>query len=192
VTANTRNVVIAVIGAIATISAAIIAANATAERKTETTISESGSEIQALLRDVAVLKRDILAAQAVQHSFTQSIAKSNVSRLRTFSDEYHSKRPSARELLNISGSGTLISGTVLGFYFKNTPNGDNYTVQIDVDGHSFKYPAATQRAYAQSTGGGNTGVLVLPPIRYMQSIRVTYAYPGGERYVAAHATVLPD
>lgn len=191
-TANTRNILIAVIGAIATISGAIIAANATAARRTETTISESGGEIKALLNDVAALKKDVLAARAVQQSFTQSIAKSNVARLKTFSDEYHSRRPSSRELLSISGSGTLIAGTVLGFYFKNTPNGDNYTVQIDVDGHSFQYPAATQRAYAQSASGGNTGVLILPAIRYMQSIRVTYAYPGGDRYVAAHATVLPD
>ena len=184
-TANTRYLVVAVIGAIGTILGAMIGASITAARKTETTISESGSAI-------AALKRDIEAAQAVQRSFTQSIAKSNIARLKTFSDEYDGRGPSTRELLNISGSGTLISGTVLGSYFMNTPNGGNYTVQIDVDGHSFAYPAVSHHAYAQTHNGGNTGVLVLPPIRYMQSIRVTYAYPGGGRSVVAHATVLPD
>ena len=191
-----RSILIALIGALATIVAAIIVASAAATKKTENTINQAGGELKVLQDEIAKLKTDVAKAQTsismVVQSFPQSVSKANVGNLRTFSDEYHGQSPSSRELLNVSGRGTLLSGGVLGFYFKDAPGGANYVVQIDVDGLPFKYPSASQRAYAQDNSGANTGVLVLPQIRYSQSLRITYWYPGGNRYISAYAVVLPE
>jgi hypothetical protein len=191
-----RSILIALIGALATIIAAIILASAAAASRTENTINRAGGDLKVLQDDIAKLKIDIARAQtsisgAVQ-SFPQSLSKANVGSIRTFADEYHGKSTSPRELLNISGKGALISGAVLGFYFKDAPGGANYVVQIDVDGIPFKYPSVSQRAYTQGQDGANSGVLVLPQIRYSQSLRITYWYPGGNRYISAYAIVLPE
>ncbi|HEX9460602.1 MAG TPA: hypothetical protein VGA84_15740 [Thermoanaerobaculia bacterium] len=195
-TDNARSIIIALIGALASIIAALILAGNAAERKTESTINEAGGEIKTLRDDVATLRTDLDRARAAiataVQSFPQSISKGNVALLRTFEDEYHAPSRANRELLNITGKGTIVSGGIFGFYFKDSPGGANYVVQIVLDGIPFKYPAVSQRAYAQNGDGTNTGVLMLPPIRYSQSIRITYAYPGGNRYISAYAVVLPE
>ncbi|MEA2414894.1 MAG: hypothetical protein QOI58_1551 [Thermoanaerobaculia bacterium] len=195
-TSTARSIIIALISALATITAAIIMAGNAAERKTESTINEAGGEIKTLRDEVATLRTDLdrartAIATAVQ-SFPQSISKGNVALLRTFEDEYHAPSPASRQLLNITGRGTIVSGAILGFYFKDSPGGANYVVSIVLDGVPFKYPAVSQRAYAQNRDGANTGVLMLPPIRYTESLRITYAYPGGDRYISAYAVVLPE
>jgi hypothetical protein len=195
-TGTSRSIIIALISALATIIAAMIVASNAAERKTENTINEAGGEIKTLRDDVAKLRSDLdrarTAIEIVVQSFPQSISKGNVALLRTFEDEYHAPSPANRELLNITGKGTIVSGAILGFYFKDSPGGANYVVQIVLDGIPFKYPAVSQRAYAQNRDGANAGVLMLPPIRYAQSLRITYAYPGGDRYISAYAVVLPE
>jgi len=191
-TAGMRSIIIALISALATVVAAIIVAG----EKTERTINEAGGELKSLRDDIGKLRDDVERAKtiitATTQSLPQAISKANQGSLKTFSDEFHGASPSTRELLDITGKGALISGAVLGFYFKDAPGGANYVVQVEIDGIAFKYPSVSQRAYAQTGGGNNAGVLVLPPVRYSKSLRITYWYPGGGRYVSAYAVVLPD
>ena len=56
-----------------------------------------------------------------------------------------------------------MSGAILGFYFQRLQGDTSYSIQIEVDGQTHKYPAADRAvAYAAGNKNDNTGVLPLP------------------------------
>src|SRR5688572_31810380 len=57
--------------------------------------------------------------------------------------------------------------------FQRFQGDSNYSVQIEVDGQTHKYPGTDRSiAYGQNDKKDNTGVLPLPTLRYSRSLRI--------------------
>jgi len=114
------------------------------------------------------------------------------------SDFVQSSSASWRTLVDVTGPGTLVGGTVLGYYFRSASSGMDwdvsYRIVISIDGGTpFSYPKTPKEiGYAQDHVGNNSGVVVLPPIHFNSSLKITYYYPGTNLAVNGYAMVRPD
>ena len=195
-TAQTRSIVIALIGALGSIGTAWVTAQGVAVNKTAQTISASGSEIAALQRKIdAAAKKAEDARLAAEQALAPcpSLSAANLGSARTFYKTHETRTPAVVELLALNGSGCLTSGAILGYTFQRFQGDSNYSVQIEVDGQTHKYPGTDRSvAYGQDDKKDNTGVLPLPTLRYSRSLRITYFYPGTGSRVNAYAVVIPQ
>jgi hypothetical protein len=92
------------------------------------------------------------------------------------------------------GSGCLLNGMIAGYYFSDAQKGGtNYTVSLVVDGVATTYPpqfAGQVKSYA-SGSAGNSGLLLLPAIRYNSELKVSY-FSVGSQEIIGYALLLPD
>ena len=195
--APTKSILIAIIGALSSIGTAWVTANGVAANKTTETISASGSEIAELRRQIdETAKKAEDARLAAEQALAPCppLSAANLGSARTFLKTNEGRTPAVVELLALNGSGCLVSGAILGFYFQRLQGDTSYSIQIEVDGQTHKYPAADRAvAYAADNKKDNTGVLPLPTLRYSRSLRITYYYPGGPASrVNAYAVVIPQ
>lgn len=192
----TKAIVIALIGAFGGIGAAWVTASGVAEKKTTQTINESGSEIAELQKkidDASKKAEEARLAAEQARGPCPALSIENLGAVRTFSKSHQASSPVAVELVSIAGKGCLVAGAVLGYYNQRLQGDENYAIQIEVDGQTYKYPATEQPvAYAQGSDTNNSGVLPLPTIRYRNSLRITYYYPGTNVRLNGYAVVLPE
>jgi hypothetical protein len=159
--------------------------------------SFSASDMGALQNRIADLEKQ---SEATKVSLASTLVRcpnplssSTKERTQTFSTLAQGGAAATKTLLKVTGSGCLMAGGLFGYYFAESPNGHNYAVRIELDGVTFTYPDVQEGgAYGMDNGGQNTGVLVLPALRYTRSLNITYYYPGSGPQVTGYAMVLPD
>lgn len=190
-----------IITAFVTALLAFFAATRSSERSaSEAAVSAADAQITSQTVASLAQKVEAIAAQA---RCPVPITEDNIASVVTYVDEFPVGAATAthRELVNRTGSGCLIGGAILGYYFRNPATSENYTIRIKVDDAEFDYPlramnGANAHAYAQDAAANNTGVLVLPSIAFAKSLRIQYDYVGfpeeGKHLAySAYAMVLP-
>lgn len=180
------------------IGAAWVTANGVAKNKTTETIKESGSQIAKLQENIdAAAKKAEEAKAAAEQALgpCPSLSAATFGATQTYSTTHQARTGSLVELVAVDGSGCLLSGAILGYYFQRLQGdeNENYANQIEIDGRTYKYPRVEQTI---ASGDDNvvhkTGIFPLPTIRYKESLRITYYYAGTGARVNACAVVLPD
>ena len=184
---------VTVIAAIAGIITSLITAGATIYQ-TSATAKQAANEAAAAASDARQSVEKIDRLKQADAALTETRCPTALTRqglplVKPFWDHFESASGSDRTLLNIQGKGCLMSGFVLGYYFKSSAGGTNYTISIAIDGYEFAYPTGPSDvpvAYAQNVAGENTGVLVLPQIAFRESLRISY-YPGEGKEINGYA-----
>lgn len=94
--------------------------------------------------------------------------------------EFYDSLSSAVELVtlvNVTGSGTLIVGQVLGYYPQGEPGNTstNWRINITIDGTSNIFP--TEDGIGADSGGKSHGMISIPPIHFDESLKISYQHP---------------
>ena len=187
-------IAVAIVGAVSAIGVAWITAGGVARDETNRVINEAESQLKILVGKTTKLENKV---NAISGKCPRAITSQNFGNVKVYSQAFESKGEKSVELLNINGAGCLITGSILGYAFINENAGTNYTITLEIDGIEQTYPPKTEggidvRSYAQDAGNKNTGVLVLPSIRFKSSLRIKYFYPGGSKEISSYALVLLD
>ena len=184
--AETTPVKVAIITAVSAVAVALIT--------TLGTIYQTENRLQAMIGNIDKIEQDIehFSSSKCPSALNQDI----LDRSKSYGFKHEGRGLKRLNLVDVSGSGCLISGVVAGYYFQDDTGGTNYTIKIDVDGKETIYPRPDSQtgdvvhAYGQSSGEQNTGILILPPIEFRQSLKVSFVYPGVGKEISANAIVI--
>lgn len=112
----------------------------------------------------------------------------NLSDIKSWSDEIVSSSTSKRVLVNVTGEGNLLGGQIIGYFYSPSSSSSTWgTINITVDGNSFRYPKVGGKTGRYKTSGSTSNSVILPPIHYDNSLKVSYYYEGSGRKVIGHA-----
>lgn len=81
--------------------------------------------------------------------------------------------------MDVTGSGKLQGGSIQGYYPTTMlPANENFKVTITIDGNTFNYP--NQPSFSQSSSGGRTANIQLPPIEFDSQLKIEYRVNGNQ------------
>lgn len=187
---------VAVIGAISAIAVAWITAGGVASKTTEDTINDSENQLGELIEKVDALEETV---EETASDCPRALTKSNFGKMKVYSEQRKQTRNDIVKLVDLQGAGCLITSTLTGYYFHNESDGALYTINLSVDGQEIQYPPKSSSrnenilAFAQDNEGENTGILVIPAIRFEDSIKIEFRYVGAKnRDVRGYAILLMD
>ena len=184
--AETTPVKVAIITAISAVAVAVIT--------TLETIYQTENRLQKMIANIGQLEEDI-----EKHSKSKcpsALTKENLALSKSYGFNHEGSGLKRFNFIDLSGPGCLISGSIAGYYFQEDTGGTNYTIMITIDGTETIYPRPDNKtgdvvqAYGQNGEKQNTGILVLPPIEFSQSLKVSFVYPGGGKEISANAIVI--